>query len=55
MEWKPYILFHNEAWEWQTASLGPSCGRLQVEGAGPGRAALRVARGAKAGAADSSD
>lgn len=45
MEWKPYILFPNEAQEWQTAPLGLSCGCLQVEATGPSQAALREPAG----------
>lgn len=40
MEWKPYILFPNEAQEWQTAPLGLSYGCLQVEATGPSQATL---------------
>ena len=45
MEWKPYILFPNEAQEWQTAPLGLSCGCLQVEAIGPSQAAPREPAG----------
>lgn len=45
MEWKPYILFPNEAQEWQTAPLGLSFGCLQVEATGPSLAALRETAG----------
>lgn len=45
MEWKPYILFPNEAQEWQTAPLGLSYGCLQVEATGPSQAALREPAG----------
>lgn len=45
MEWKPYILFPNEAQEWQTAPLGLSYGCLQVEATGPSQAALRSQQG----------
>lgn len=45
MEWKPYILFPNEAQEWQTAPLRLSCGCLQVEATGPSQAALRKPAG----------
>ncbi len=41
MEWKPYILFPNEAQEWQTAPLELSSGCLQVEASSPSQAALR--------------
>lgn len=40
MEWKPYILFPNEAQEWQTAPLGLSYGCLQVGGTALSQAAL---------------
>lgn len=39
MEWKPYILFPNEAQEWQTAPPGLSCGCLQVGASSPSPAA----------------
>ena len=45
MEWKPYILFPNEAQEWQTAPLGLSYGCLQVEATGPSHTALREPAG----------
>lgn len=45
MDWKPYILFPNEAQEWQTAPLGLSSGCLQVGATGPSRAALRSQQG----------
>lgn len=45
MEWKPYILFPNEAQEWQTAPLGLSYGCLQVEATGPSQAAPREPAG----------
>lgn len=45
MEWKPYILFPNEAQEWQTAPLGLSYGCLQVEATGPSHAALKEPAG----------
>lgn len=45
MEWKPYILFPNEAQEWQTAPLGLSCGCLQVGATSPSLAALREPAG----------
>lgn len=41
MEWKPYILFPNEAQEWQTAPLGLSRGCLQAGASALGQAALR--------------
>lgn len=45
MEWKPYILFPNEAQEWQAAPLGLSHGYLQVEATGPSRDAPREPAG----------
>lgn len=45
MEWKPYILFPNEAQEWQTAPLGLSYGCLQVEATRPSQAAPREPAG----------
>lgn len=45
MEWKPYILFPNEAQEWQTAPLGLSRGCLQVGATSPSPAALREPAG----------
>lgn len=45
MEWKPYILFPNEAQEWQTAPLGLSYGYLRVAATSPSRAAPREPAG----------
>lgn len=42
MAWKPYILFPNEAQEWQTA---PSYGYLRVAATSPSRAAPREPAG----------
>lgn len=42
MGWKPYILFPNEAQEWQTA---PSYGYLRVAATSPSRAAPREPAG----------
>ena len=56
MEWKPYILFPNEAQEWQTARCGPERGAARgLQGAGcsqrsgPGGWEERASRGARLG------